>query len=289
MPFKRGFADVLDAFDQGRTHTQRFVKNTGTSHALAWADCSFSSGQPGYDARVGVPGQFTPAIAQRNDAIYFPPIPAGQERYLASATFWATQGGGFNGEGGLVLFDLLGYYPLVDGDSSDAQSMDNAQTLPRYTSGDGVGIVVINHIAPQLQAGVMNLTYTDQSDVQQTITVTVPAQGQNLVCSGQDPVSNNTATITLPLANGSRGVKRIDSVTFTTVPGGLFCFYLVKLLATSTFVGDNNVATEKSFITQNGAAMPRIYDGAWLGWFDRIGSGTARTAAWYGDMTFIWG
>lgn len=169
------------------------------------------------------------------------------------------------------------------------QACDNTLTLPRYASGEGVGIVVVNHIAPQLQNGLMNLTYVDQDDVERVITVTVPAQGQNLVCSGQDPVSNNTATITLPLANGSRGVKSIVSVEFTTPPGGLFCFYLVKLLATSTFTGDNLIATEKSFLTQNGGRMPRIYDGAWLGWFDRIGTGTIRTVSWYGDLTFIWG
>jgi hypothetical protein len=288
MPFRRGFADVLDAFDQGRVHTQRFIKNAGTAHAMQWADPSFASGQPGYDARVGVPLQFTPAIAQGNDAIFFPQIPAGQERYLASATFWASQSG-FNGEGSLVVFDLLGYYPLVDGDSTDEQVFNNTLTLPRYADGEGVGIVVVNHIAPQLQAGIMTLTYVDQSDTPGSVTVTVPAQGQNLVCSGQDAVSNNTATITLPLANGSRGVKRITGVTFTTAPGGLFCFYLVKLLATSTVTGDNQVATEKSFITQNGCRMPRIYDGAWLGWFDRIGNGVTRTLSWYGDLTFIWG
>lgn len=288
MAFKRGLSDVLDAYEAGRVHTQRFQKNAGTAHALQWADCTFASGQPGYDARVGPAGSFTPAIASRNDAIYFPPILSGQERYLASSTFWARLAS-FNAEGSLVIFDLLGYYPLIDGDSTDDQALDNTLPLPRYTSGEGVGIVVVNHIAPQLQAGTMTLTYTDQSNVQNTITVRVPNQGQNLVCSGQDAVSLNTTTITLPLANGSRGVKRIDSVTFSTAPGGLFCFYLVKLLATSTFAGDNNVATEKSYLTQNGCAMPRIYDGAWVGWFDRIGAGTSRTVSWFGDLTFIWG
>ena len=287
MPLTRGVADVIDAFNEGRTHTQRFVKNAGTAHALQWADCSFASGQPGYDARVGVPLAFTPAIAARNDAIYFPPILSTQERYLTDATFWANQAT-FNGEGSLVLFDLIGYYPLVDGDSGDEQAFDNTATLPRYASGEGVGIVVVNHIAPAIQAGAVTINFTDQSDVERTTTVSVPLVGQNLVCSGQDPVSLNTSTITIPLADGARGVKRINSITFGTVPGGLFCFYVVKLLATATFTGDNLVAAEKSFLLHNGFAPPRIYDGAWLGWFDRIGTGTSRTVSWFGDLTFIW-
>lgn len=278
---------MIDAFTEGRFHTQRFLKNAGTAHALQWADCSFASGQPGYDARVGVPAAFTPAIAQRNDAIYFPPILPTQERYLMGGTFWANQAT-FNGEGSLVLFDLLGYYPLVDGDSSDEQTFSNLDPLPRYSSGEGVGIVIVNHIAPAIQAGVAVVNFTDESDVDRSVTVTVPLQGQNLVCSGQDPTSVNTATITIPLNGAARGVKRINSVTFSTPPGGLFCFYLVKLLATANFTGDNLVATEKCFCTQNGMAMPRIYDGAWLGWFDRIGTGTARTVNWYGDLTFFW-
>ena len=284
---KRGIADILESFEEGRFHTQRFVKNAGTAHALAWADSSFASGQPGYDARVGTPAAFNQAVASRNDAIYFPPVTSGQERYLMGGTFWANQAT-FNGEGSLVLFDLLGYYPLVDGDSTDEQTFDNSSALTRYTSGEGVGIVVVNHIAPQIQAGRVTVNFVDQSDTAQSVTVNVPAQGQNLVCSGHDTVSNNTATITLPLDGGARGVKRITSVQFTTAPGGLFCFYLVKTLATATFGGDNNVATEKCFCTQNGYAMPRIYDGAWIGWFDHIGTGTARAVSWYGDLTFIW-
>ena len=287
MPLNRGIADVIDAFEEGRTHTQRFVKNAGTAHALQWADCSFASGQPGYDARVGVPAAFTPAIAARNDAIYFPPIQAGQERYLMGGTFWANQAT-FNGEGSLVLFDLLGYYPLVDGDSTDEQVFDNMLTLPRYASGESVGIVIVNHIAPAIQAGIVTVNFTDESNVDRSVTVTVPLVGQNLVCSGQDAVSNNTSTITIPLSGAARGVKRINSIMFGTAPGGLFCFYLVKILATANFAGDNLVATEKCFCTQNGMAMPRIYDGAWINWFDRIGTGTSRTVSWYGDLTFFW-
>ena len=35
--------------------------------------------------------------------------------------------------------------------------------------------------------------------------------------------------------------------------------------------------------------LPRIHDGAWLGWFDRIGTGTSRTVTWFGNFVFAWG
>ena len=121
------------------------------------------------------------------------------------------------------------------------------------------------------------------------MTVGLPNNGQNLVCSG---VRNSTATdtgpVTVSLANGTTGVRSIDSIQYTTPPGGLHCAYLIKPLATC-LTGDHLVAVEKEFATKNGFHCPRIHDGAWLGWFDCIGSGTSRTVAWFGNFTFAWG
>ena len=79
------------------------------------------------------------------------------------------------------------------------------------------------------------------------------------------------------------------SVAHTTAPGGLHCIYLVKILG-SMVLGDNLVAAEKNFIAEKGFAPPRIHDGAWLGWFDMLATGTtARTVAWFGNFTFVWG
>ena len=102
---------------------------------------------------------FTPCVAQKNDAIYFPGIQHGQHRHLTSATFWSNQGT-YNGAGSIVIFDLLGYYPLIDGDSTDLQEADNTLTLPRYTDGEGVGLVIVNHVAPAVQGGVATIAYT---------------------------------------------------------------------------------------------------------------------------------
>ncbi len=287
MPI-RSLGDLNRAFDDGRWHLQRFQKNAGTAHSVQWADPSFASGQPPYDAHVGAACAFAPCVAQKNDAIYFPPVGLGQHRHLASATFWSWQAT-FNGPASIVIFDLLGYYPLIDGDSTEVQAMDNTLTLPRYANGEGVGLVLINHIAPAVQGGVAVIDYTDSDGNDRTHTVGVPNNGQNLVCSGvRNSTGTDTGPVTVALANGTRGIRRVNSLQYTTAPGGLHCAYLVKVLAT-VVAGDNALAVEKEFFSKNGLHCPRIHDGAWLGWFDRIGAGTARSVSWFGNFTFVWG
>ncbi len=282
-----GLSSINYAYDNGRFHTQRFFKNAGTSHGTAFADWSFSSGQPAYDAHVGTALKFTPTIASGNDAIYFPPIDSNLQRFLVEGTFRGTQNN-FTGPISLHICDLLGFYPLVDGDSTDEQLFDNSLSLPRYTSGESVGIVILNHVAPATGNGIVLITYIDQNDTQKSVTVTVPNSGINLVCSGLSPSANSIGSMFIPLASGSRGVKSIVSIQYTTAPGGLHCFMLVKTLATTVTAGDLSVASEKSFFSKNGFSPPRIYDGAWLTFFDHTTSGTARTVTWFGNLTFIW-
>lgn len=282
----RRLSDLNAAFDAGKWHLQRFQKNAGPSHALQWADPSFGSGQPPYDARVGVPLEFTPCVAQKNDAIWFPGIASGEERYLVSATFWTNQAT-FNGPGSVVLYDLIGYYPLIDGDSNDPQDLDNTLPLPRYADGKGVVAVMVNHIAPALQNGVCTIEYIDSTDTARSATVAIPNLGQNLVVSGHSATSaGNYGTVNLPLPGG-QGIKQITRITHTTAPGGLHCIYLIQILGTAV-LGDNLVAFEKDFALKDGFRLPRIYDGAWLGWFDRIGTGTSRTVTAFGNFVFAW-
>lgn len=288
MPIQ-SLSDLQAAFDDGRWHLQRFYKAAGTAHGLHWADSSFAAGQPAYDARVGTALAFTPAVAQKNDAIYFPGVTAGQHRHLVTATFWSSQST-YNGPASIVLFDLVGYYPLIDGDSTDEQFMDNAETLPRYSSGEGVFPVMVCHVAPGTADGVMVLNYTNSAGVSgRSVTVNVPNNGQNLVCSGvRSAAAADVGPLAIALAGADKGIRSIESVTYTTPPGGLHCIYLVKPLATCV-AGDNAVTVEKEFYSKAGFHCPRIHDGAWLGWFDRIGSGTSRTVSWFGNFVFAWG
>lgn len=292
-------ADVLAAYDAGRFHSQRFIKTgAGQANDTRWQDWAFQAGQPAYDARIGVAGTFTPVTAVRNDALYFPDIPAGMERKLHKLFINPKASNASQASVDFVLYDLVGYYPLIDGDSTDTQEFDNTLTLPRYQDGKGLIMVMVNHVSPVVQGGTMTLEYTDDHDVDQTVTIGVPVAGINCVCSG---VTNSTLTTTGNLAinfnPGATGVKRINRLTYLTPPGGLHCIYLVKPLAQFQHYHDAILqadtsgiksAIEVDFALKDGWRMPTIKDGAHLSFFYRCNGG-GRNNTFFGAADFIWG
>lgn len=287
----RRMADVASAFDEGRFHTQRFYKATLTSGDTHWQDWSYGAGQPSYDARIGVAGAFNQYVAQRNDAIYFPDIDSDQHRHLSGLTIRTLASGTNQVTLDAVVYDLLGVYPLIDGDSTDEQIFDNTVTLPRYTDGLGVFPVLVNHVSPMLSAATATMKYNDTDDVEQTVTIGIHLTGQNRVVSGIGGTTS-VGSLSLPLAAGSKGVKTINSIQFITAPGGLYSIYLIKTI-TTIMNNDGNattdkIATEKEIAMQNAFNFPRIYDGAWLGFFLRPNGGGRTINSVFGHMTFIW-
>lgn len=284
-------ADIASAFDDGRFHNQRFYKGALTAGDTHWQDWSFGAGQPSYDARIGTAGEFNPYTAVRNDAIYFPAINSDQHRHLVDMTLQTVASGTNQATLDSVVYDLLGVYPLIDGDSTDEQLFDNTQTLPRYTDGLGVVPVMVNHVSPMIATTTAIMKYNDTDDIEQTVTVGVHLTGQNRVVSGIGGTLS-VGPLSLPLAAGSKGVKTINSIQFSTAPGGLFAIYLIKPLTTIMNCDGNNttdkIATEKQFTFNNAFNFPRIYDGAWLGMFLRPNGGARTINSVFGHMTFIW-
>jgi hypothetical protein len=289
MPI-RSMKDVVDAVDQGRFHEQRFVKNAGTIGDNQWQDWSFASGQPAFDARIGTALRFTPFVAAGNDAIYFPPIPAGQDRHLIYLDYATTASGTGQTQVEFAVYDLVGVYPLIDGDSGDLQTMANDLAYPRYASGAGVFPVIVNHVAPALGNSDIVVNYRNQSGVSKSVTWAVQANGQNKVCY-TTATGGTSGPLYCALAAGDSGVSGIDSVQFTTPPGGLFAIYMCKPV--TTFADRSGAIAlkatgEKSFALQSAFNMPRILDGAWLGMF-YMPVGGARSITMHGNMQFVWG
>ena len=282
-------ASVVEAYTSGQVWMQRFLKNASSTFTTGWIDAAYTSGQPAYDARVGIAGEFNPIIATKNDAIYFPEISATQQRYLAELTFRGLQSGSTSAEN-IIVFDLLGYYPLLDGDSADSQVLDNTQTLPRYSTGAGVQMCLVNHVAPQVGAGSVTIAFTDTDNVSRTVSVAVPLVGViGAVVSASDSTTSMGSPF-VPLGAGCKGVKSVQSVIFDTPPGGAYCLYLVKpLIDLSNYsgTGNNSLAKQSINLVQNGFHMPRIYDGAALSWL-HYHTGTTSTTSWFGYFKFIW-
>lgn len=277
--------DYNTAFEQGRFHSQRFIKNAGINLPNRWIDWTFASGQPLYDAKTGTAGEFTPINAVKNDAIWFPGIAAGMERRLSSFLIRSSTTGG---QGSAIIFDLLGYYPLIDGDSPDTQVFDNTNPLPRYADGKGVIPVLVSSVAPAIQDGIGTMTYIGTDNIERTS----PAfRFQNTALNGVVCTVNQDATpgegaLGLPMV-GVQGCKAVTSLTYTQPPGGLAAIYMIRVLGTILFNGNQSLATEKQFLLQNGLQAPRIFDGAYINLFYRYTA--AATADFFGEATFVWG
>ena len=284
--------DINDAFSAGRFHTQRFMKNAGSTGDSQWQDWAFASGQPAYDARIGDALAFTPQIATRNDAIFFPAISAGQTRHLAGLRAYVTSGGTGQLNVECEMYDLLGVYPLIDGDNTDLQPMDNTESLPRYADGVGVQAVLVNHVAPAITAGcATTINYVDADDVERAITVYTSTFGAGKSSWAFDTLGVSTGALYLPISG--RGIKSVTDLTFAVAPGGLWAIYLVRPIQRVNWRGGlaavtQTVYTEKCFCLEDSFNLPRIYDGAHLGFF-YMPNGSSRSVSLFGSASFIWG
>ena len=288
-------ADLLDAYAAGRHWCTRFIKTgAGQVQDTKWQDWAYQAGQPSYDARIGEVAAFTPVVAVGNDAIYIPPIAAGLQRVLHKITLTPKASQASQASIDFVLYDLVGYYPLIDGDSTDTQEMDNTQTLPRYADGAGLRLVMVNHVSPATASGRMLLEYTDENDADQALDINVPLLGINCACSGtRTTPSADVGPLCLPIG---QGVKRVNRITYSTPPGGLQCIYVIKPLAQFRHYHDALLQADTSGIksaievdfTKDGFRLPIIKDGAHLSFFYR-NNGGSRSTTFFGDAEFAWG
>lgn len=300
----RDVKGIADAFVDGRWGISRFIK---TSASIAddgmWFDWSYTGGQPGYDARIGVAYSLTPFVAQRNDAIFLPTVPSDMSLYLTGLNLYKLASGSDQISVNFMLYDLVAVYPLIDGDSTDLQEMDNTESLPRYTDGRGLEMVLVNHVAPASSSGSAHtLVYEDAAGVEQTVTFSAHSGVVGRVCSRiHIPTGNQFATLgehgspfLRQAAGSAHGVRKIKSVQFSATLGGLWAIYLVKPLAQITDMagaaGVNlTVTTTTCFCIDGSFVMPKIEPGAWLGFFYQPQGGGKSVSRMYGVLTYCWG
>ena len=191
-----------------------------------------------------------------------------------------------------MLLDYLLYYPSIDESNPDPQDMDNTNTLPRYTDGDGVQVMAVT-LAARTGGQTFSFTYTNQDGVSGRVSQTArlnayPAVGIISTCDVTAALHIQGPFIGLQA--GDTGVRSIESVTMNGTDVGLFALILVKpITAITQGVSNPNSTllhtTEKDLLESN--QLPVIYDDAYLN-FIAVTIGTVmNTTAHMGSLKVI--
>lgn len=187
----------------------------------------------------------------------------------------------------MMLLDYLLYYPFIDEGTTDAQTLTNAVTIPRYTDGAGVQIMAVS-VAGRTGGQSFFVTYTNSSGVAGRTSQTVL---QNSVSVNGSIVTSDRAVAGaagpfIPLQTGDTGVRSIESVTMLGADVGLFTLALVKPLAQMSIRGID-APVEMDFFKDCGGQCPVVKDDAYLNFICNP-SGSLSGAPIHGDVKFVW-
>lgn len=285
----RNIRAMVDADMDGANWTAFFHKTGGPAlfGAGRWADMSMGAGIPKYNAYVGSQAAATVLAGTGNDGIYVGPATgANEQRHLAGMSIHSNSG--TLAPATFLLCDYLLHYPLIDGDDTTDQVLDNSASLTRYTGGDGVRCMAIC-TTPMAANAITTLIYTNQAGVPgRSVTFSLLASGVVgcIVSSGDASGSAGSASPFIPLQGGDTGMRSIQSVTLSTGAGGFFALALVRPLA-QCVVREAGVAVERDALMHSGT-LPRIEAGAYLNFiYQPAGTGSAVTLR--GSLDFVWG
>lgn len=284
----RNVREFVQSGNNGEGHTSFFHKTTLPTPATGWMiDLSMGAGTPKYNAYVGSQNTATALIGSGNDGIYLGPNPpSGQTRYINRVLIQPT--GSSLVPATFYLLDYLLFYPLIDGDDTDAQNMDNTVTLPRNTSGEGVRIMLVC-TTPMTSAVSFTISYTNSDGVSGR-TATGFVNGASSQTGYIIHRNTNTATsgVTpfVSLQDGDSGVQSIQSIQLGGGAGGFFCAVLV-LPKLTTQTQDINTSSELFTLQHRGASVPSVENGAYLNWIV-LANNTATMAPFRGEIDFIW-
>jgi hypothetical protein len=294
MPFN-SVADYADYRSEGAWQQSSYFRTTTPAVGVTgrWVDLSVGAGHPVYNAYAGTPLAATPlSNFNGNKAVYTGPSPGqGKTKHLHTLTVDTTT----SITGTFVLCDYLLYYPFIDTDTPDIQTLNNTQTLPRYTDGEGVQCFIVVQ-APTNGAGINGLCtieYTNSAGVSGR-TSTFALIGSTAAGSIINAGSNATAATTtqcspfIPLAAGDKGIRSIQSFTMSDAIGGLVALVLCTSVA-SIPLFSNLAQTEKTFFSRTGRA-PKIEDGAFLHYIlTNSGSNGPALGTFRSSLVFVWG
>jgi hypothetical protein len=278
------FDSIISSISNGKSRKAIFQKassNGATSAAGRFHELFTATGIPSAGAFSGTAGVATAMNASTTGALSIPSTVSPDVMHLLNINAFSPTATGVPSR--LILCDFLLYYPacVVTGTPT---TLNNTATLPRYTDGQGVQAVIAVQSALGAASPALTLSYTDQS-----------GNTGNSAAAHTSPV--NSAPIStlfqtsgapfLQMVGADSGIRKIDSYTLASGTTGTVAFILVKPLAeiplavVNTTVGQNMLAEIPS--------LPKIEDGACLGFIMLTGAAMVAACSFQGSAEFVWG
>lgn len=165
--------------------------------------------------------------------------------------------------------------------------------LPRYTDGAGVRAFLVASTAGTAGTGTFQLTYTNSAGTGSRTTPSSPALPTNTATSPlltipYSGTGSGKFGPFFPLQGGDAGIRECTNIILGTagVTTGVYNLVFAKPLLTlpMTTVG---VAAERDLVNQL-PSMPRVFDGACLGWLCYAGAAIPNNSSFFGHLDFGW-
>lgn len=250
------------AKEEGRTLDRPFIKNPSVITASGiWMDLTFFGRYPAAN-------YFTDGAALTSKALYRS-IDGGLDhgadkgddyrKFLKGITALSLSAAAAPMP--IMVMDYLMYYPLIA--MEDTQEMINEVTLPRYQSGEGVRLMLVEQF-PYIGGGQVQVTYTNSKGEggRTTNLTTINTQTALGTIAHSNATFAGASGVFMPMAQGDGGVRSVESITFPTPDSGNLAAVLVKPLGLFGTYETTN-PSEWDALRDFGIAE-QIYDDAYL-------------------------
>lgn len=192
--------------------------------------------------------------------------------------------------GQLKLIDLLGYWPGINMATNSLQTLSGTPSLTRAPNGAGVRAALVITATSGSSAHNLAYSYTNQAGTSGktnpfTVACTASAIVPHITHSGT--AANNYGP-ELPLASGDSGMRNVASVQLSaSSTAGTACLLFYRPITTLS-LAVQSLPSEKDLLNQI-PSLPKIPDGACLGFLYGAGAATAANSQFTGSIETVWG
>jgi len=278
-------ADIAKAYEDGGYHLQPFYKvwPSTFSTANAWWDATVAGNFPRASYYPGDDLKFTRYPTDNHLSFFHGGIVSPKQKILRAINLNCSSAN--LAPSRYILCDYLGFAGGISWETNETQLINNTTfSIERYTNGKGVRAIMVQLFGSNTNA-VYTMNYTNYLNQD----VNTPTQTANALGTGSlqhaDTSTNYSPFMNMPL--GCLGIKKVNSITVSSLGTGIAVLVLVKPLAEISYQDATLFAqTEVDYLTQKLEA-PIIHDGASLN-FLMTSTGSPATTLTRGYLEFIW-